>query len=88
MSEHTHEWMKVNEQGLIGGYFPVGWECVACGEWRGNGTDAWELTKSGAQSSKQKLVGPHGGWIQTDTGKKCKAQIYDATTKELTYVEG
>ena len=81
-----HQWVQVNEQFLLGDYFPVGYECELCGKWVEQGS----LTPSGlggTMTTKHKLVGAHGGYISTASGKPCRQQIYDSASGKVEYVE-
>ena len=70
-----HNWRRVYEQFLLGGAFPVGWECVDCGEYKGNE----QMTPAGLGGrvipNAARLMGPHGGRGETSTGETFKEQI-------------
>ena len=81
-----HEWRKVYEEFLLGGAFPVGWECIHCKRFIPNSN----LTPAGLSGrvleKAMRLVGPHGGRGMTSTGKPYKEQIVDENG-ELTIIE-
>lgn len=72
-----HKWRKVYEEFLLGGSFPVGWECTECMKFVSIG----ELTPEGLEGkvlkNSARLVAPHGGTSQTSNGKSYKEQIID-----------
>ena len=75
-----HSWMRVHEQALWGGSFPIGYECVGCGKF----VDNTELTPAGIGGTllnRHKLVGPHGGRGNTADGSIYKYQIIDEDGK-------
>lgn len=81
-----HEWRQLHEQSILGGSFPVGFECIRCNAHVGQ----HELTPAGLPgtvTSQVRLVGPHGHKIATESGRECSSQIYDKDTGKLTYVE-
>jgi hypothetical protein len=80
-----HVWRRVNEEFLLGGYFPVGWRCEICN--RFVSINKMEPGISGTISNKEELVGIHGDYINTASGKKCRKQIIDKTTHEIEYIE-
>jgi hypothetical protein len=75
--EHTHRWRVVHEEFLMGGTFPVGWECVDCKKFVSEG----ELTPAGlggvVLNNAARLIAPHGGYSRTSDGKPYKEQIID-----------
>lgn len=82
----NHQWMQVNEEFLLGGYNPIGYECEVCGKFICQD----KLTPSGiggTMTSKHKLVGPHGGRGHMASGEIYKEQIYDAKTGELKIIK-
>jgi hypothetical protein len=81
-----HSWIQVNEEFLLGGYFPVGYRCEKCDEFVSQN----KLTPAGLGGTitkKHELVGPHGGHGNRADGKLYKKQIYNSETGELTIVE-
>lgn len=72
--EHTHRWRVVHEQSLIGGSYPVGWDCLVCGKY----VDNAHLTPEGLGGEVTKaarLLGPHGGVGNTADWRIFKEQI-------------
>ena len=56
---HTHRWHKVYEEALLGGYFPIGWECTECGKY----VEQHKIGPAGlpGETTKgAKLIGPCG----------------------------
>ena len=79
-----HVWVKIHEQAIIGGLFPIGWQCERCNRFVG----VHDLTPdglSGTVSRKHKLCGVHGGAVVSGSGRKSKYQIYDEATGQLEY---
>ena len=72
---HTHRWRQLHEEFLLGGSFPVGWECVGCSKFVSNNS----LTPAGLSGTvlegAMRLVGPHGGCGTTGDGSQYKEQI-------------
>jgi hypothetical protein len=82
----NHVWRQVNEQSLLGGYFPIGYQCELCGQW----ISQYELNPAGlggALSPRVELVGACGGYIDTKSGHSTKRQVYDRSTGKLSYEE-
>ena len=84
--ECSHRWRQVHEEFLLGGSFPVGWECVDCKKF----VSGDKITPAGlggvVLKKSARLVGPHGGRGQTSSGKSYKEQIIDEDGK-LTIVK-
>lgn len=75
-SKCSHVWRRVHEQFLMGGSFPIGWECKNCGKFLALS----EVTPAGIPGKVTKehvLVGPHGGYGNTSDGSLYKRQIID-----------
>lgn len=87
MSECNHIWAKVFEQYLSSeGCFPIGYECEKCHKFLIH-SELISLGTGGTISSREILVGPHGGCINSMFGKKYKRQIYDKETGKIEYIE-
>ncbi len=73
----NHKWRRVYEEFLLGGSFPVGWECILCDKYVDNN----QITPAGlggiVLENSVKLVGPHGGYGTTSKGNCYKSQIID-----------
>ena len=82
MSEEcSHRWRQVHEEFLLGGSFPVGWECVDCNKFISI-NEAMPVGLGGVVlKNAVRLVGPHGGHGQTSDGKPYKEQIVDEDGK-------
>jgi hypothetical protein len=80
-----HVWRRVNEQSLFGGYFPVGWRCEKCDEY----LSLSEMIPGtrGTMSHKEELVGAHGGYIDSASGKTSRRQVINRDTKEIEYYD-
>ena len=81
-----HIWERHYEQSLLGGAFLTGYQCEKCGQWVGQ----YELTPAGlggTMGTKQVLVGPHHGHIDSASGRPSRRQVYDAATGKLEYLE-
>jgi hypothetical protein len=86
MSTCEHRWIKVHEQFLLGGSFPVGWQCEKCNKY----VPLADITPEGlpgVMTKRHKLVGAHGGAVATGSGKPCKSQIWDEETGKLEYLK-
>ena len=64
---HTHLWRRLYEEFLLGGAFPVGWECE-CGEFISNDKLTPEGLPGKTSEIVMRLVGPHGGMGRTSNG--------------------
>lgn len=84
MADCDHVWREVREQAIIGGTFRVGWECELCHGYVAIG-DLMPGGIGGVVGPRVRLVGVHGGYIETASGKECREQIYDRETQRLTY---
>ena len=72
----NHIWRQVYEEFLLGGSFPVGWECTKCKLYKSN----YELTPvglGGIVNGAHRLVGPHGCRSVTGMGQPYTEQIID-----------
>jgi hypothetical protein len=73
-----HIWRRVYEEFLLGGTFPVGWECKRCGEFIEQG----KVTPAGLSGQvlhqEGRLIGPHGARGQCADGSSYKEQIVDS----------
>jgi hypothetical protein len=79
-----HLWRRMYEQSIIGGYFSIGWKREACGMYVSN-SEVTPAGLGGTVGPRHEIMGIHGCAIDTESGKKCRRQIYDESTKELTY---
>ena len=70
----THKWRQVHEAFLLGGSFPVGWECVICKKFI-NTNDITPAGIGGTVTKEHRLFGPHGGRGNTADGGQYKEQI-------------
>jgi hypothetical protein len=77
MSCH-HLWRRVYEEFLLGGSFPIGWECKKCGEFLPQHKVTPEGVPGGVEEGEAKLIAPHGGVGQCADGSPYKEQIVDA----------
>jgi hypothetical protein len=69
-----HSWDKIHEESIIGGHYPVAWECSKCKKWVEIG--AVPVTGLGGhESGVNILVGPHGGYGNCSDGSVYKRQI-------------
>ncbi len=82
--ECEHVWTEWREQFVLGGTFRCGWHCELCGRYVSQG-DIGPAGVGGRVSSRVRLHGAHGGYIDTASGRKCKTQVYDRETGEVTY---
>ena len=74
MDACEHEWIKVHEQLIIGGSFPIGWQCSGCNKF----VSISAITPAGLAghtTGKHKLVGIHGGNGNCADGSIYKEQI-------------
>lgn len=83
-TEHTHEWTRVHEQSLLGGSFPVGWECEGCRTYLLDSQVTPERLQ-GIQTTRHKLIGIGGGRIISLSGRDSRVQVYDEQTGVLEY---
>lgn len=79
--ECLHRWRRLHEELLMGGHYPIGWECTECKKFVSNS----EITPEGlggiVLKNSHRLVGPHGGCGNTSDGKVYKEQIIDEDGK-------
>ena len=65
------------EEFLLGGAFPIGWECVECGKY----VSKSEITPEGLGGvvlrKAAHLYAPHGAWSYTGSGERYTEQIID-----------
>jgi hypothetical protein len=77
MKAHEHKWRRLHEEFLLGGSFPIGWECSICKKFVGNS----EITPAGldgiVSEHGARIVGPHGGRGRTSGGESYREQIVD-----------
>lgn len=77
----SHRWRRVCEEFLLGGFFPVGWECIDCKKF----ISSDEITPAGLGGEILKkaarLIGPLGGRGRTSSGKSYKEQVIDENGK-------
>lgn len=77
MADCKHRWRRLYEESLIGGCYPIGWECVLCGKYFDNAA----VTPTGLPGLTLKkaarLVGPHGGCGSTSGGVPYQEQVVD-----------
>jgi hypothetical protein len=77
MTIHIHRWRKLHEQFLLGGSFPIGYECLDCGKFVGI-NDIPIHGIGGVDTKEQRVVGPHGAHVTKSDGSTCKEQILHA----------
>jgi len=79
----NHVWIKVHEQFLLGGSFPIGWECSLCRLFIFN-DELTPIGLSGSISGKSKLIGVHGCKVISASGRISSYQLLDENNN-LTY---
>ena len=81
-----HRWRKCYEQGLIGGAFSTGWECIECGKSVSND----ELTPTGLNgidTGEMKVIGAHGTRVRHEDGKSSSKYQIAHDDGTLTYID-
>jgi hypothetical protein len=73
LSTCPHLWQHIYEEALIGGAFPIGWQCKRCNAFVDQ-TKVGVIGLPGADSGEVVLIGPHGCTSQTSAGKPYKRQ--------------
>jgi len=73
--EHQHEWREVSEESIIGGNYPVAFECRICQKWVEN-SEVDPIARIGGRLIKEYvLVGINGGPGNCRDGSIYKRQI-------------
>lgn len=73
MHDCIHLWQKIHEEFVLGGSFPVGYQCKNCGKYVSI-SDVPISGLGGKDSGEQVLRGPHGCAGHTSDGKSYKRQ--------------
>lgn len=71
---HVHKWQRIYEESLIGGTFPIGYQCKECGAFV-NQSDMTPEGIGGVTTGETVLIGPHGCKSKTSGGKDYSKQI-------------
>lgn len=81
--ECNHIWRRMREQTVFGSDFASGIKCELCSM----SVPQMQVTPDmgGTMSTRTELMGAHGSRLITSDGKRCRRQVYDSATKELTY---
>ena len=80
METCQHEWDKVHEECLIGGTFPIGWQCRKCNKY----VPVAEISPAGLPgvgTGRNVLVAPHGAVGVTSSGQRYRRQVLEADGK-------
>lgn len=75
---HEHRWRRVHEESLLGGSFPIGWECADCRRFVSNDKLSPEGLGGSVIQGEHILVGAHGGTGRCSDGTPYERQIKHA----------